>query len=61
MPVPHEEKHYALDLLKDAGEKAAASAAEMSAMRKKLAACMEKDRKRAKNIHTALKKQKKPL
>lgn len=59
--MPHEEKHYALDVLKDAGERAEASVSEMAALRKTLGECMEKDRKRAKNIHTALKKQKAEL
>ena len=59
--MPHEEKHYALDALKDAGERAEASVSEMAALREKLEKYMEKDRKRAKNIHTALKKQKAEL
>lgn len=59
--MPHEEKHYALDALKNAGEKAEASVSEMAALRKSLNLYMEKDRKRAKNIHTALKKQKAEL
>lgn len=59
--MPHEEKHYALDVLKGAGERAEASVSEMTALRKTLGECMEKDRKRAKNIHTALKKQKAEL
>lgn len=59
--MPHEEKHYALDALKDAGERAEASVSEMAALREKLEKYMEKDRKRAKNIHTALKKQKTEL
>ena len=59
--MPHEEKHYALDALKDAGGRAEASVSEMAALREKLEKYMEKDRKRAKNIHTALKKQKTEL
>ena len=61
--MPHEEKesYYVLELLKDTGGKAAETAGEMAALRKKLEACMEKDRKRARNIHTALKKQKETL
>ena len=59
--MPHEKTYYALDLLKNAGEKAAEAVSEMSAMRKKLDKYMETDRKRAKNIHTALKKQKETL
>lgn len=59
--MPHEERHYALDVLEKAGNKAEASAAEMAALRKTLDEYMEKDRKRAKNIHTALKKQKEML
>ncbi len=59
--MPHEEKHYALDVLRDAGEKAAVSVSEMASLREKLDAYIEKDRKRAKNIHTALKKQKAEL
>ena len=34
--MPHEEKHYALDALKDAGERAEASVSEMAALREKL-------------------------
>ena len=34
--MPHEEKHYALDALKDAGERAEASVSGMAALREKL-------------------------
>lgn len=59
--MPHEERHYALDVLEKAGNKAAASIAEMTALRKALDEYMEKDRKRAKNIHILLKNQKTEL
>ena len=59
--MPHEERHYALDVLEKAGNKAAASIAEMTALRKTLDEYMEKDRKRAKNIHILLKRQKMEL
>ena len=42
--MPHEERHYALDVLEKAGNKAAASIAEMTALRKTLDEYMEKDR-----------------
>ena len=40
--MPHEEKesYYVLELLKDTGGKAAETAGEMAALRKKLEACM---------------------
>lgn len=59
--MPHEKKHYALEQIHGAGEKTEAIMSEMAGMRGKLAACMETDRGRAKNIHTALKKQKEAL
>ena len=59
--MSQDEKYYALELLRMAGEKAVAAVAEMATLRKNLADCMDTDRNRARTIHSTLKRQKEEL